>query len=206
VAETLPLPLELSGTRVVVRDSAGVERLAPLFFVSPGQVNYQIPPGTAIGTATVIITSGDGSVSTGIAQIAEAAPGLFTVNADGQGLAAAVVVRVGADGSQQYEPVARFDPAQNKYVAMPIDLGAESDQVYLLLFGTGLRHHRAPADVAVSIGDVNAPVSYAGEQSSFVGLDQVNVLLPRSLSGRGEVDIVLTVDSKTANTVKVNIR
>jgi hypothetical protein len=30
--------------------------------------------------------------------------------------------------------------------------------------------------------------------------------LPRSLAGRGEVDIVLTVDGKRANTVKVNIR
>jgi len=49
-------------------------------------------------------------------------------------------------------------------------------------------------------------VSYAGAQGSLVGLDQVNVKLPRALNGRGEVDLVLTVDGKTANTVRVRIK
>jgi len=40
----------------------------------------------------------------------------------------------------------------------------------------------------------------------MVGLDQVNVLIPRSLIGRGEVDVVLTVDGKPANTVRVAIK
>ncbi len=47
---------------------------------------------------------------------------------------------------------------------------------------------------------------YAGLQGDFFGLDQVNVRIPRSLIGRGEVDIVLTVDGKVANTVKVWIK
>jgi uncharacterized protein (TIGR03437 family) len=38
------------------------------------------------------------------------------------------------------------------------------------------------------------------------GLDQVNVAVPRTLIGRGEVDIVLAVDGKAANTVRVNIK
>jgi len=38
------------------------------------------------------------------------------------------------------------------------------------------------------------------------GLDQLNLIVPRSLAGRGEVDVVLTVDGRTANTVKVNIK
>ena len=42
-ATTLPLPTQLAGTTVKIKDSAGIERLAPLFFVSPTQVNYQIP-------------------------------------------------------------------------------------------------------------------------------------------------------------------
>jgi uncharacterized protein (TIGR03437 family) len=47
----------------------------------------------------------------------------------------------------------------------------------------------------------------AAPQGEFVGLDQVNLgPIPRVLAGRGEVDLVLTVDSKPANTVKVNIR
>jgi uncharacterized protein (TIGR03437 family) len=45
-----------------------------------------------------------------------------------------------------------------------------------------------------------------GAQGSLVGLDQINVLIPRSLIGRGEVDVMLTVDGKAANTVRVAIK
>src|SRR5262249_22078591 len=51
VANTLPLPTQLAGTSVKVKDNAGVERLSPLFFVSPNQINYEMPPGTAAGPA-----------------------------------------------------------------------------------------------------------------------------------------------------------
>ena len=64
-ATTQPLPTELAGTRVTVRDSQNVERAAPLFFAAPSQVNYQLPAGTANGWATVTITNGDGTVARG---------------------------------------------------------------------------------------------------------------------------------------------
>ena len=67
---TLPLPTELAGTTVRVKDSNGAERFAPLFFVSPTQINYQMPPETAAGAATVTITSGNGALSIGAVQIA----------------------------------------------------------------------------------------------------------------------------------------
>jgi uncharacterized protein (TIGR03437 family) len=206
VANTIPLPTSLGGTTIKIKDSAGTERLAPLFFVSPTQVNYQVPPGTVTGTATVTVTSGDGTVSTGTAQIASVAPGLFTANASGQGVAAAVALRVKADGSQSAEPIAQFDVAQNKFIAIPIDLGPASDQVFLILFGTGIRFRSSLSAVSVKIGGADAQVYYAGAQGNFVGLDQVNVLLARSLSGRGEVDVELTVDGQAANTIKVNIK
>ena len=72
-ATNTPLPVTLAGTRVVVRDSMGAERDAPLFFVSPGQVNYQVPPGTAPGSAAVIVISGSGSTSLGSVTIAPVA-------------------------------------------------------------------------------------------------------------------------------------
>ena len=91
------LPTELAGTRVLVTDSAGGRRLAPLFFVSPNQVNYLMPRNTSVGIASVTITSGDGTVSTGTADISTVAPGLFTANADGKGVPAAYVHRVRGD-------------------------------------------------------------------------------------------------------------
>src|SRR5262249_29790520 len=45
VATSIPLPTMLSGLQVKVRDSAGADREAPLFFISPNQANYLIPAG-----------------------------------------------------------------------------------------------------------------------------------------------------------------
>jgi uncharacterized protein (TIGR03437 family) len=205
-AASIPLPTTLAGTTVTVADSAGVERPAPLFFVSPAQVNYLLPPGTAPGPARVTITSGAGKVSIGTARIAAVAPGLFAANANGQGVAAAVVYRLRADGAESFEPVARFDAAQNRFVAAPIDLGPESDQVFLVLFGSGIRFRSSLSAVTARVGGADMQTLYAGAQGGFAGLDQVNVRLARSLAGRGEVDVSLTVDGKPANTVIAQIR
>lgn len=200
------LPTALNGTTVKIRDSAGVEWLAALFFVSPTQINYQIPPGTAAGVATVTVTSSSGALSVGTIQIATVAPGLFSANASGQGLAAAVALRVKSNGAQTYEPIARFDTTINRMVATPIDLGPAGEQVFLILYGTGLKFRSSLAAVTAKIGGADASVSFAQAQGSLTGLDQVNALIPRSLLGRGEVDVVLTVDGKAANTVWVSIK
>ncbi|HWQ32313.1 MAG TPA: hypothetical protein VNQ79_05475 [Blastocatellia bacterium] len=204
-AAGLPLPTELAGTRVLVRDSAGVERLAPLFFVSPQQINYQLPPGTAAGTAVITITSGDGTVSSGTEQIATVAPGLFAANSDGQGVAAAYAVRV-RNGTQTVEQVFEFSDAQKKFVFKPLDLGPAGDTVVLVLFGTGIRGRSAQSAVSCQIGGANAEVQYASVAPGFIGLDQVNAVIPRSLTGRGEVDVALTADGRASNAVRISLR
>lgn len=202
----LPLPTQLAGVRLRVRDVTGAERDAPLLFVSPDQINCQIPPGTANGPATLTVSSG----AVGIVDIAGVAPGLFTANANGQGVAAAVALRIKADGSQSFEPVARFDATQNRFVAAPIDLGPDlgtaTDQVFLVLYGTGLRLRSAQSAVSVTIGGTNSDVLFADTAPGFAGLDQINVRVPRSLAGRGEVDVTLAADGHTANKVRINIR
>jgi len=51
------------------------------------------------------------------------------------------------------------------------------------------------------------PVTYAGAQGIYVGLDQVNVgPVPRSLMGAGVVSVALTVDGQQANSVQVAIQ
>jgi uncharacterized protein (TIGR03437 family) len=205
-ATSLPLPTTLGGTQVLVRDRAGIERLAPLFYVSSGQVNYLIPPGTAAGTATVAISSSDGAVSVGTIQIGTVAPGLYTATSSGSGVAAAIAVHSKPDGTQTSELIANPDGTSR-----PIDLGPPDEIVVLLLYGTGVRYRGSLDAVAVSIGGISftlnaARFEYAGPAPGFVGLDQVNVQVPRSLIGRGEVDLVLTVDGQAANTVRVNFR
>ncbi|MGH9838558.1 MAG: putative Ig domain-containing protein [Blastocatellia bacterium] len=201
-AASLPLPTELAGVRVRVRDSLGVERLAPLFFVSPGQINFQIPAGTATGMATISVSNGSlSSGALGQVEITNTTPGLFAANADGQGVPAAVFLRVRADGSQSYEPVARLE--NNRFVPAPLDLGSAGEQVFLVLYGTGLRFRQT---VSASVGGVNANVLFAGAVAGFAGLDQINLSLPRSLIGRGEMDVQLRVDGVAANTVRISVR
>lgn len=199
-----PLPTALDGTTVQVRDGAGIERFAPLFFVSPGQVNYLIPAEAVSGAATVTVTSGSGAVARGMIQIAPVAPSLFTANASGQGVAAALVLRVKADGSQQYEPVAQFDAASHQFIFRPLDFGPANEQLFLILFGTGLRNRQPSDAVRVRVGGVETEVLYAGAQGSFAGLDQVNVALPRTLADSGPATISLAVNNRAANAVQVS--
>jgi uncharacterized protein (TIGR03437 family) len=206
VTGTQPLPTQLAGASVKTKDRLGAERLASLFFVSPNQINFLVPADTARGDALLIVTNAQGRLFFGPATIATYAPGLFAANADGQGVAAAIVQRVKADGTLSFEVVARFDPAQNKLVAVPIDLGAESDQVFLILFGTGIRNRDSIAATAAKIGGTDVQVLFAGAQPGFAGLDQVNVRLARSLAGRGEMDVALTIDGSMANLVRISVK
>jgi len=206
IAASLPLPVSLAGTTVKVKDSAGAERDAPLFFVAPAQVNYLLPKNIAAGLALVTITSGDGKIATGSILVSPVSPGLFSANSSGQGIAAATVLRVKTDNTQIFEPMVMFDAAQNDFAPIPIDLGPEGEQVFLLLFGTGMRGNSDLRNVNVKIGGVDAKTVYLGAQGGFAGLDQGNVLIPRALVGRGVVDVVVNVGGKTANTVRVSIK
>jgi gluconolactonase len=206
VVSSGPLPTTIAGTSVRITDSALADRPAPLFFISPTHINYLMPAGVAAGAGTLSITAGNGAVFTSPINIAAVAPGLFSANATGKDVAAAVALRIRADNSQSYEPVARLDAATNQFVPTPIELGPATDQLFLLLYGTGIRGRSALSAVNVKIGGVDAEVLYAGAQNDFQGLDQINVRVPRALVGRGEVDVALTADGQASNMVRINIR
>ncbi|HNG33013.1 MAG TPA: hypothetical protein PK012_25265, partial [Blastocatellia bacterium] len=196
----------LAGTSLKIKDSTNTERLAPLFFVSPGQINYLVPTGTAVGDALVTITDGSGRIAPSRARIEAVAPGLFSANASGQGVAAAVALRVKANNELVYEPLFRFDAASQRFVSVPVDLGPATETVYIILYGTGIRFRSGLSGVKATIGGADSMVTYAGGQTGLAGLDQINAFLPRELAGKGEVDVVLTVDGKPTNTVKINVK
>lgn len=206
-ANSLPLPDTLLGTVVSIRDSAGVTRRAQLFFVAPMQTNFLLPPETAAGTATITITTGDGVSSMGQLQVERVAPGLFSANANGTGVPAAVLLRVASNGGQSYEVISRFDSALSRWVAQPINLGPVSDQVYLILFGTGLRRRSNLASVTGTVDGLSVPISFAQAQGSLIGTDQVNLgPLPRSLAGRSNVNVVISVEGRAANSLMIAIQ
>jgi uncharacterized protein (TIGR03437 family) len=202
-AIALPLPFELAGTSVSITDAAGVRRAAPLFYVSPEQINFQVPTGTAAGLAQVAVSRTDTVTSRGTVQVASTAPGLFAANANGQGVAAATALRLNANGTTSVVPV--FQCGSTPPGCVPNAIGLDNGPVYLSLYGTGLRGVQSRQEVTLTIGGVPAEVLFAGPHSQYIGLDQVNVVIPAALRGRGAVDIAVLVGQNSSNTVSIAI-
>jgi uncharacterized protein (TIGR03437 family) len=198
---TPPLGTSLDGTTVTVTDSMGVTRPADLFYVSATQVNYEIPDGTAPGTATVTITNKSGVVQTATIQVGTVSPGLFELNA--AGLVAAWVLPVVNGAQQALQPVYQLN-SSNAVVPLPINVSAANSQFYLEMYGTGVRNAK---NVTATVGGVNVPVLFSGPAPGYAGEDQVNIgPLPLSLAGKGNVNIIVTADGQVANTVSVAIQ
>ena len=203
-ANSQPFPSTLGGTTLTVQDSTGTQRPAQLIYVSPGQINFVVPDGTAAGSATFTISNSSTLLVTGPVQ--NVAPGLFSLDGSGMGLAAATAIQVQAGNPSLQSPVAVFQcSGASACVATPISLGVDTP-VYLTLYGTGIRNRSSLAGVQVTINGNNVPVLYAGPQIQTEGLDQVNVLLTLNLRGSGQSNVVLTVDGQSSNTVTVDIQ
>jgi len=193
------LPSEILGTSVTVTDSAGISRTAPLYYVSPSQVNYVLPSSTATGPATVTIVNSSGQAATGSITVAAVAPGLFTMAQNGTGVAAAQALRTPASGQPAYQNIFECDRTGHCQTA-PIDLGPAGDQVLLVLYGTGIRGRNSLAAVHVTLGSTDLQVLYAGPQGTYEGLDQINVLLPTGLNPNQLATVAVTIDGVSANT------
>jgi uncharacterized protein (TIGR03437 family) len=165
--------------------------------VSSKQINYGIPNGTLAGAATISITGTQDTI-TALESIAAVAPGVF--NAGGLAVGSTLTVH---NGMQMPGNLVEPD-ASGTLQPVPIDVGTGSDQVFLILYGTGLRSHAQP--VTAAIGTTPATVAFAAAQGTFVDEDQVNVLVPQSLRGAGRVNVVLTVDGQAANPVTILIK
>ncbi len=202
-AATQPLPTLLGGVSVTVADSTGASRTAPLLYVSPTQINFEVPEGTAAGAATVKV--GGATTQSFPATIQNVAPALFAMNGGGNGVAAATAISVQIANPQLQSPVTVFQCAGPACAGVPIVLGVDTP-IYVTLYGTGIRNRSALSNVGVTMKGISVPVLYAGVSPNFTGLDQVNVALPLSLRGSGVSSVVLTVDGQTSNTVTLTIQ
>jgi uncharacterized protein (TIGR03437 family) len=190
VAASAQLPENLAGTTLVFRDAKG-PLPAGLFFVSSGQVNFEVPAKLAPGAAELTVTSAAGKASIPV-YIDRISPSLFSANLTGSGLAAAIVLRVNPDGSRATQFVSEG----------PVRW---SEQLYLLLYGTGIRSFAKA--VTARVGGIDVPVLGALAQGQYIGLDQVNIgPLPAPLAGRGEVPIQIWVDGVAANPVTIRMQ
>jgi uncharacterized protein (TIGR03437 family) len=199
-ASAQPLPLALGGVMLSVTDAAGATRAAPLVYISPGQINFVVPDGTAPGLATLLVAG-----QTLTAAVQSVAPTLFSMNGAGSGVAAATAIMVQAANPLLQFPVPVFQCAGSSCASVPIVLGVDTP-VYVSFFGTGIRNRSSLANVVVTINGIGMPVLYAGPAPGYTGLDQVNAGLVLSLRGSGESKVVLTVDGRAANTVTINVQ
>jgi uncharacterized protein (TIGR03437 family) len=205
-ATSLPLPNTLGGVTVTITDSNGLTLPALLNYVGPTQINFVVPEGLATGPVTVTVTTASGQTSTAKSTIASVSPSIFTADSSGKGAPAAIAVAYAADGTSQVQQAFSCSGSPLVCTAAPISLGPATSTVYLELFGTGIRGNSGISTISVTIGNTTMNVAYAGAQATYAGLDQVNVLLDRSLVGSGSQTLQLTVGGVAANPVTVNIQ
>jgi uncharacterized protein (TIGR03437 family) len=188
----LPLPTSLAGARVIVKDSAGIERVAPLYFISPSQINYQIPDGTALGPASISAFNDNLLLALGSVQIVATAPSIFALNASGFGPAAALDALTFLPAPFNAELA---DGAPNFIAVWGTGLGADATD------GGG----NVFASVTALIDGEEAQVTYAGLAPGFQGANQFNIQLPLGITS-GEHTLTISRGAMTSNEVTILIQ
>ena len=201
----IPLPTVLQGASVTVIDSLGIPRLAGLLYASVSALSLVVPQRVSEGSAEVTIRREDVASDPFSIEISAVAPGLFSANLSGTGVAWAWARRVDRNGDVSFEPLAEFDAPVGSRAAVPLDLGPVTDDVYLDMVGTGIRGWQSDVNATVAGQDVQ--VQRAQPHPQWPGQDWILLgPLPRGLAGRGEVEVMLIVDGYRSNPVSVTIR
>jgi uncharacterized protein (TIGR03437 family) len=186
-----PLPLSLTGVSVSVNGQS-----APLLYVTPTQVNFQVPWETALGSAATVTVNVNGGASNSITvPVLGAAPGLFSTSSGH-----AVV---------QNSDFTLNDPGN------PAKVGST---IVAYLSGSGPVNPAVPDGAATplgplvsatspssaTIGSSTAQVAFAGLAPGFVGLVQVNIVVPSDLA-TGDYPLAITIGSETSNPATVSV-
>jgi minor extracellular serine protease Vpr len=198
VPGTTTLQTTSNGTQVTFDGVA-----APLFFISPGQLNVQVPFEVTGKTSVQMVVSLNGAVSPPVTvAISAATPALFTLNSSGGGAAVALNQDGSLNGPGNAEAAGRV------IQLYATGLGAVLPQA---VTGQGARS-TAPLSTSVNIptvtigaASVSANVEFSGLAPGFVGLWQVNVRVPAG-AGSGKVPILLRAGGQNANPITVFLK
>ena len=190
IAGGAPYPTVLGTTTVTFNGLA-----APLFYVSPGQINAQAPFEMGVGAASIQVKHGTAVSAPSTVTVASVSPGIFILDQ---------VTSQGAILHANYAIVGSNSPART----------GETLQVYTTGLGVLDVPVRSgdPSPVAntlshpiVQIGGVFATVVYSGLAPGFAGLYQVNVTVPPGLT-TGNLPMVITINGVASNTATVAIQ
>ncbi len=204
-AQSVPLPIVLSGVSVTANYIP-----VPLFYVSPTQINFQLP-WELLGQSqvpVVVITNGISSAPQTIT-LGKVSPGIFSVDSSGAG-----------QGAIQISNTAIFAAPSGSMPgnqARPVNRG-ESITIYCSGLGdvspcpaTGSPSAVSPLSgtlvtPSVTIGGAPAIVSFAGLTPGFVGLYQVNAQVPNAVPSGGQVQVMMTIGGVSSNTVTIAVQ
>jgi glucosylceramidase len=185
----LPLPATMAATSVQIDGYA-----APLVFVSPLQINAQVPWEATPGSATLTVTHAGVSASQTVT-IAAAGPGIFTLYGSQQ--AAAL--------NPDYSVNSQSRPASDYIQLFGTGFGAVSPAVPNGAPASADPLSQVVATVTATVGgSPSSNVLFAGLAPGFAGLWQVNVLLPAGTSGA--VPVIVSVSGAVSNTVTVWVK
>ena len=188
-AANVPLPATLGGVSVAVNG-----RPAPLIYISPGQINFQVPYETSPGPASVTVTtSGRASLSFAFNVLA-AAPGVFQSDtsraiAQNQDGSLNGSTHAAAPGSTLVVYLTGQGPLDNAVAS-----GASAPSQPL---------SRATQPFSATIGGQNAPIQFLGLTPGYVGLAQANISVPAM--SKGDYPLVIRVGGVTAKPANVSV-
>jgi uncharacterized protein (TIGR03437 family) len=185
-----PLPTSVESVSVSVNG-----QLAPVLYVTPSQVNFQVPWETALGPATVTVAVNGGASNAVTVNVLGAAPGLFSTSS-GQAIVQ----------NSDYTLNSPSNPAKvgstivaylsgSGAVSPPVADGAIAPIGTLVYLNSGS---------SATIGSSTAQVAFAGLAPGFVGLVQVNIVVPAGLA-TGTYPLTVTIGSETSNSATISI-
>jgi uncharacterized protein (TIGR03437 family) len=199
-ASSLPLPRQLGGTSVTI----GGE-LLPLIVVTPGQINAIMPFDLPVNTTLPLVVMRDNSISAPQpVSLTADEPGVFTISQNGSGTG--IVVIGHPDGTQVHAGNGNAAAAGDSLVIYGTGFGAVNPRAVAGAPAPLLPLAQTDDPVTVTIGGVNAPVSFAGPTPDATGLYQVNVTVPSGVTPSSAVPVIMTqggVKSPAAVTIPI---
>jgi uncharacterized protein (TIGR03437 family) len=203
LATSLPLPTTLGGVSVLVDGVA-----APLFYVSPLQINLQLPWRLLNQTQTsiVVVSNGLSSAVTTI-PLTATAPAIYSLNAQGNGQGAILQANSGTVVAPLNSiPGVVTQPGSPLEFISIFCTGLGAVQTYTFGDGTAATAATTVASTQVTIGGVAATVTYAGLAPSYVGLYQINAVIPTGVPSGSAIPVIVKINGITSNTVTIAIQ
>jgi uncharacterized protein (TIGR03437 family) len=178
IATRLPLAVQMNAVRAAIANQP-----APLLFVSPGQINLEVPSSLAPGTHPLTVWHAGSESQPFNLTVASVAPQIFSLSQDGTGQGAILIASTGIIAGPQGRP------------ARPGEI--------IEIYCTGLGASAQPVEVL--IGGLQASVLFSGAAPGFAGLNQVNARVP-AVQPALSVPVRITIAGAPSNTVTIAVQ